>query len=104
MGWLHKEHFGESKIFMLCSLLLVMHVFLKTLYLRSLASRALEVLVRLMICFSNCAGSIWYVLEQFLSVGQVVRSNLGLLLVFEMCLQPLMLGLVSCSSSGRKGA
>ena len=89
---------------MLCSLLLVMHVFLKTLYWRSLASRALEVLVSLMICFSNCAGSMWCVSENLLGVGQLLLSNLELLIAFDMCLQPLMLGLVSCSSGGRKGA
>ena len=104
MGWLHKEHFGESRIFMLCSLMLVMRVFLKTLYWRCLASSALEVLRSLMIRFSNCAGSMGCVSENLLSVGQMVLSNLGLLLAFDMCLQPLMLGLVSCSSGGRKGA
>ena len=49
-------HLGESSIFMLWSLLLVMQVFLSTLYCRSLASIAWEVLVSLMMCFSRVSG------------------------------------------------
>ena len=56
MGLVQRVHFGESVMFMLNSLLFVMHEFLRTLYWRSLASMALEVLDRLMICFCRSVG------------------------------------------------
>ena len=77
MGWLHKVHFGESVIFMLKSLLLVMQLFLKTLYWRSLASIALVVLDSLRMCCSSCAGGMLWSVENLLFLVQQLGSNEG---------------------------
>merc|ERR1712081_154992 len=57
VGWLHRVHLGVSSIFMWYSLLLVMQVFLSTLYCRSLASMARDVLLSFIICFSRISGA-----------------------------------------------
>ena len=104
MGWLHKVHFGESVIFMLKSFLLVMQVFLKTLYWRSLASIALVVLDSLMMFCSSCAGGILWSVENLLNLGQQLGSNEGVLRALKKCEQPFRLGLVTSISGGKKGA
>jgi len=104
VGWLHKVHFGESVIFILKSLLLVMQVFLKTLYWRSLASIALVVLDSLMMCCSSCAGGMLWSVENLLNLVQQLGSNEGLLRALKKCEQPFRLGLVISISGGKKGA
>ena len=97
-------HFGESVIFMLKSLLLVMQLFLKTLYWRSLASMALVVLVSLIMCCSSCAGGMLWSVENLLNYDQQLGSNEGLLRALKKCEQPFRFGLVNCNSGGKKGA
>ena len=73
MGLVQRVHFGESVIFMLNNLLFVMQEFLRTLYWRSLASMALEVLHRLMICFCRSGGGDMVFCGEFVEFGPVFR-------------------------------
>ena len=104
MGLVQRVHFGESVMFILNSLLFVMHEFLRTLYWRSLASMALEVLDRLMICFCRSVGEMWCSVENVSNLDQSLGLNEEVLSASEMCLQPLMFGWVSRSSGGKNGA
>ena len=81
-----------------------MQLFLKTLYWRSLASIALEVLDSLMMCFSSSAGGMLWSVENLLNLVQQLGSNEGLLRALKKCEQPFRLGLVNCISGGKKGA
>ena len=60
----------ESFKFHLNNLLLVIHVFLKILYCKSLASGILDVLASFLICFSIWSCGIWYSQENFSRVAQ----------------------------------
>ena len=80
-----------------------MQVFLRTLYWRSLASIALEVLDSLMMCFSSSAGGMLWSVENLLNLVQQLGSNEGLLSALKKCEQPFVLGLVNCISGGKKG-
>ena len=104
MGLVQRVHFGESVMFILNSLLFVMHEFLRTLYWRSLASMALEVLDRLMICFCRSVGEMWCSVENMLNLDQSLGLNEEVLSASEICLQPLMFGWVRRSSGGKNGA
>ena len=81
-----------------------MQVFLRTLYWRSLASIALEVLDSLMMCFSSSAGGMLWSVENLLNLVQQLGSNEGLLNALKKCEQPFVLGLVNCILGEKKGA
>ena len=104
MGLVQRVHFGELMMFMLNNLLFVMQEFLRTLYWRSLASMALEVLDRLMICFCRSVGEMWCSVENVSNLDQSLGLNEEVLSASEMCLQPFVFGWVSRSSGGKNGA
>ena len=100
VSWLHRVHFGVSRIFMLYNLLLVMQVFLSTLYCRSLASMARDVLLSFIICFSRVSGASSWSVANWLNLAQCFVSNEWLLRALKNNLHPFMLGFVICSSGG----
>ena len=102
MGLVQRVHLGESVIFMSNDLLFVMQEFLRTLYWRSLASMALEVLDRLIICFCRSVGEMWCSVENLSNLDQSLGLNEEVLSASEMCLQPFVFGCVSRSSGGKR--
>ena len=100
VGWLHRVHLGVSSIFMWCNLLLVMQVFLSTLYCRSLASMARDVLFSFIICFSRISGASSWSDWNWLNLAQCFDSNEWLLRALKNSLHPFKLGFVIWSSGG----
>ena len=80
----------------LCNFWLVRQVFLRTRYWRSFASMSLLVRASFVICVCNLGGGMLWVEENFEKFDHAVSSKESLLMSFENCLQPLMLGEVSC--------